>query len=120
MSDGIRQQWLHGFLDFCLLNLLINGREYGRGLAARLADAGFGEVPGGTLYPALLRLEKQGFIHAVRVPSSLGPVRKYYELTAHGHEEVLRQRSEWQSFRSSVETVVSGTKVTNADLEEML
>jgi len=44
-------------------------------------EAGFGEVPGGTLYPALLRLEKQGFIGSSRVPSALGPVRKYYELT---------------------------------------
>ncbi|MCI1746904.1 MAG: PadR family transcriptional regulator [Acidipropionibacterium sp.] len=108
MSDTIRQQWLHGFLDFCLLNLLAGGREYGRGLAARLDDAGLGEVPGGTLYPALLRLEKQGLIGSVRVPSSVGPARKYYQLTGRGRAELRGQRADWEVFRDAVGAVVSG------------
>ena len=91
MFDGFRQQWIHGFLDLCLLGILARGREYGRGLAAGLAEAGFGEIPGGTLYPALLRLEKQGFVQVSRVPSTLGPVRKYYELTPLGAEEASRR-----------------------------
>ena len=49
MFDGFRQQWIHGFLDLCLLGILAGGSEYGRGLAAGLAEAGFGEIPGGTL-----------------------------------------------------------------------
>ena len=44
----MRQQWLHGFLDVCLPSLLADRRDYGRGPAERLAEAGFGEVPGGT------------------------------------------------------------------------
>ena len=107
MFDGFRQQWIHGFLDFCLLGMLARGREYGRGLAAGLAEAGFGEIPGGTLYPALLRLEKQGFVRVTRVSSTLGPVRKYYELTPLGAEEASRRRAEWRSFRDAVERVVS-------------
>ena len=106
MFDGSRQQWIHGFLDLCLLGILARGREYGRGLAAGLAEAGFGEIPGGTLYPALLRLEKQGFVRVTRVPSTLGPVRKYYELMPLGAEEASRRRGEWRSFRDAVERVV--------------
>lgn len=107
MFDGFREQWIRGFLDLCLLGILARGSEYGRGLAAGLAEAGFGEIPGGTLYPALLRLEGRGFVRATRVPSTLGPVRKYYELTPLGAKEASRRRGERQSFRDAVERVVS-------------
>ena len=59
-------------------------------------------------YPVLLRLEGRGFVRATRVSSTLGPVRKYYELTPLGVEEALRRRDEWRSFRDAVERVVSG------------
>lgn len=117
MVDGFRQQWVHGFLDLCLLGILSRGREYGRSLAAGLSEAGFGEVPGGTLYPALLRLEKQGLVRSIRVPSTLGPTRKYYELTFLGEEEMSRRRDEWQVFRDAVERIISGTAV-NAEHRE--
>ena len=55
-------QWLHGFLDLCLLSLLHEGPDYGFALAQRLTSAGLGEIPGGTLYPALVRLEQQGLV----------------------------------------------------------
>jgi len=41
------------------------------------------------------------------VSSTLGPVRKYYELTPLGAKEASRRRGEWQSFRDAVERVVS-------------
>ena len=117
MMDGFRQQWVHGFLDLCLLRILGRGREYGRGIAAGLAEAGFGEVPGGTLYPALLRLEKQGFIGSSRVPSALGPVRKYYELTRLGREETARRQAEWHSFRDAVNRIIVGLEAKEAERE---
>ncbi|MGL4744859.1 MAG: PadR family transcriptional regulator, partial [Dermatophilaceae bacterium] len=55
-------QLLHGVLELSLLALLIAEEDYGYGLAQRLAIMGFGEVPGGTLYPALLRLGRDGLV----------------------------------------------------------
>jgi len=108
VDASTRQHWLHGFLDLCLLALLAERRDYGRGLAERLADAGFDDVPGGTLYPALLRLEKQGFVRTEREPSVTGPPRKYYELTDLGHAAMRERRDAWQQFRAAMSTVVEG------------
>lgn len=102
----MRQHWLHGFLDVCLLYLLAHGRDYGRGLAERLAEAGFDEVPGGTLYPALLRLEKQALVRTEREASASGPPRKYYELTDLGYATMRERQEAWQQFRAAMSTVV--------------
>ena len=113
--EQMRQQWLHGFLDLCLLALLSERRDYGRGLAERLADAGFDEVPGGTLYPSLLRLEKQGFVRTEWEPSATGPRRKYYELTSEGRSAVVDRTRAWVSFRAALDTVTDVRTVTNGE-----
>ena len=105
------QQWLHGFLDFCLLGLIDAQRDYGRGLAERLARSGFGEIPGGTLYPALVRMERQGLIAASKEPSAAGPPRKYYETTAKGREAFHELVETWEQFKAAVEATVDGKAI---------
>lgn len=105
MSVNLRQQWLHGFLDVCLLCLLAERRDYGLGLIQRLVAAGFDEIPGGTLYPSLLRLEKQGLVRTEWVASSTGPRRKYYELTDAGRTTVHDRVGAWYDFRSAVDSL---------------
>ena len=105
------QQWLHGFLDFCLLGLIDAQRDYGRGLAERLARSGFGEIPGGTLYPALVRMERQGLIAASKEPSVAGPPRKYYETTAKGREAFRELVETWEQFKAAVEASVDGEAI---------
>ncbi|MGC4943545.1 PadR family transcriptional regulator [Kribbella sp. DT2] len=105
MTATLRQQWLHGFLDVCLLCLLAEDRDYGLGLTQRLVDAGFDEIPGGTLYPSLLRLEKQGLVQTDWVKSTTGPRRKYYELTPAGRVAVAERIASWREFRGSIDSV---------------
>lgn len=100
-------RWLHGFLDLCLLGLLASGRDYGYGLSQRLADAGFGEVAGGTLYPALLRLERGGLVEASWETSDSGPRRKYFELTAAGRDVRAQQFQDWLRFRAGIDSTVA-------------
>jgi PadR family transcriptional regulator PadR len=102
-----RQPWLYGFLDMCLLSLLAEHRDYGRSLMERLQRAGFDPIPGGTLYPALLRLEKQGMVTASHEASAVGPVRKYYEITEAGRARVNTQREQWAAFRASMDDVLA-------------
>ena len=109
--DVKTQQWLHGFLDFCLLGLIDAQRDYGRGLAERLARSGFGEIPGGTLYPALVRMERQGLIAASKEPSAAGPPRKYYETTAKGREAFRELVETWEQFKAAVEATVDGKAI---------
>lgn len=99
------QQWLHGFLDLCLLCLLEDGRDYGLGLAQRLEAAGLGAVPGGTIYPALLRLESQGYVVVEWQASTAGPRRKYFSLTEAGRGRAAELRSRWSAFRDGLDLV---------------
>ena len=64
--DSSAARLLRGFLEPCLLSLLAEHADYGLSLAQRLAAAGLDEVPGGTLYPALMRLEKRGLVQRWR------------------------------------------------------
>ena len=81
MSDST-SRLLRGFLEPCLLALLAPSPDYGLSLMRRLSAAGLEEVPGGSLYPALTRLERRGLVSTSTRPSASGPARKYYELTA--------------------------------------
>jgi PadR family transcriptional regulator, regulatory protein PadR len=103
----VRQQWLHGFLELCLLCLLADRRDYGLGLSQRLAAAGFADIPGGTLYPSLLRLEKLGLVHTEREPSPSGPARKYYDLTPLGRTMAEQGRQDWRDFRQAVDVIAT-------------
>lgn len=107
MATQFRQQWLHGFLDLCLLCLLAERRDYGLGLTERLSAAGFDDIPGGTLYPSLLRLEKQGLVRTDWEPSTSGPQRKYYELTDQGRAAAGERARGWARFRAAMDSVTA-------------
>lgn len=94
--------WLRGVLDLCLLALLEDGEAYGYELARRLESRGFGTVPGGSLYPALLRREKLGHLKAEWRAGEGGPGRKFYVLTAEGRAALERERGAWQAFAANV------------------
>jgi PadR family transcriptional regulator PadR len=99
--------WLHGFLDLCLLAMLQERPDYGYGLSQRLAAAGVADVPGGTLYPALLRLEQQGLAEPSWQPSESGPRRKYYAVNPAGRALLATRTGEWQRFRDGIDALVT-------------
>lgn len=101
-EDELPSGWLRGVLDPCLLGLLRDGEAYGYELAGRLEQAGLGRIPGGSLYPALIRLEKQGRIQADWRAGDGGPGRKYYSLTPQGTEAVTDLAQAWERFATSV------------------
>jgi PadR family transcriptional regulator PadR len=94
--------WLRGVLDLCLLALLQEGEAYGYELARRLEALGFGTVPGGSLYPALLRREKLGHLRAEWRAGDGGPGRKFYVLTPTGEQALAREREAWHVFAGRV------------------
>jgi PadR family transcriptional regulator PadR len=112
MPPRAGQPWMYGFLDLCLLSLLAERRDYGLGLAQRLAEAGLGEVPGGTLYPALLRLESQGYVRATSETSPSGPPRRYFALTRAGDDAGAELRRRWSGFRAGIDAVTGADRRT--------
>ena len=107
MSDSTARL-LRGFLEPCLLALLEGGADYGLSLARRLSAAGLREIPGGSLYPALTRLERRGLVTTAIRPSTSGPARKYYELTDAGRAELAARREEWRALRTAFSAVLEG------------
>ena len=75
-------------LEGCILGILSQKETYGYDISSQLAAYGFGTIPEGTIYPLLLRLEKNGLVSAAFRPSELGPKRKYYSLTPAGEAEL--------------------------------
>lgn len=84
----IPSQMLKGTLEGCILAIISRKETYGYEISQQLEHFGFGKIAEGTIYPLLLRLEKNGLISAEFRSSELGPKRKYYKLTEAGKAEM--------------------------------
>lgn len=99
-------QMLKGILDGCLLAIINKGETYGYEMIEKLELYGFRMVSEGSIYPVLLRLQKEGFVKSVMKESPSGPKRKYYTLTPDGEKEYLEFKKRWESLSVSVNKLV--------------
>lgn len=112
MATDRRASWLKGVLDLLVLRCLTEGESYGYEIARTLADAGLGQIRGGTLYPVLNRLEEAGLLEAEYRATERGPGRRYYRLTAAGRHGLAEQGEAWLAFHRTVRTMLAGEDVT--------
>lgn len=101
--------WLHGTLDTLILRTLVRGARHGYAIA-RWIEAQSGEairVEEGSLYPALYRMEKKGWLAAEWGRSELGRRAKFYRLTAAGRARLERDTAEWARFADGVSRILS-------------
>ena len=95
---------LQGTLDLLILKTLAREPMHGWGVAKRI-QALSGEVLAvqqGSLYPALHRLENQGWINAEWKSSEHGRDAKVYELTREGRRQLTRELESWNRLSSAV------------------
>jgi PadR family transcriptional regulator, regulatory protein PadR len=93
-----RIELLQGTLDMLILTTLQWGARHGHGISQQIR-AGSGEllqVETGSLYPALHRLEKQGWLASEWKVSDKNQRAKYYRLTSAGKKQLLREESKWK------------------------
>ncbi len=100
-------QMLKGVLSLLLLQLCTGQEDYGYSLVVRLQEQGFADLAEGTVYPALSRLESQGFLASRLVRSASGPARKYYRPTVAGEHELERARTDWLRLVAAVTAVTT-------------
>lgn len=93
---SVRSQLLKGVLDGCVLAIIEQEAIYGYELSKKLQDSGLHDVSEGTIYPILLRLQKNRYIYGEMRPSRSGPNRKYYYLTSEGKEALGTIIDEWE------------------------
>ena len=88
-------QLLKGIMEGVILKIISMEETYGYEIYQKLKEHGFTDFSEGSLYPLLLRLEKNNYIKSIKKQSPLGPDRKYYSLTDEG-EKILKEFSdEW-------------------------
>lgn len=97
-----------GEFGLLLLALLARREMYGYELVAQLRTSTEGaiDLPEGTVYPALRRLEREGLISGRWVETGSAPRRRYYTLTPTGQTALATGRHEWQRFRTAADTVL--------------
>ncbi|MFF5174334.1 PadR family transcriptional regulator [Micromonospora sp. NPDC000089] len=99
----MKAQALHGHLDALLLAVLERGALHGYAIieALRARSHGSLDLPTGTIYPALRRLERAG--HVASTWSTVnGRERRTYELTDAGRRALAGERAGWQDFSATV------------------
>ncbi len=98
-----------GSIQLALLAVLSRQRMYGFQIIRELRDLsdGFYDLKEGTLYPALRRLEKRGFLEGEWVPREEGGApRKYYALTPKGRRALKEAVAVWEQMRGSFDTIL--------------
>lgn len=111
MTNRYEQQMKKGVLDMLIMKLLAEQEKYGYQLIQELKQKG-GErltLKEGTLYPALYRLEEEGWIQSRwSEASDKEPAKKYYGLTAEGKQALQEIFSIWKEFSCNVEQIMDG------------
>jgi transcriptional regulator len=95
---------LQGTLDLLILKTIAREPLHGWGVAKQI-QALSGDVLSvgqGSLYPALHRLEQQGWIRAEWKDSDLGRSAKFYELTREGRKQLQKELASWNRLSSAV------------------
>ncbi len=95
---------LQGTLDLLILKTLAREPLHGWGIAKRIQELSGDilSVQQGSLYPALHRLEQQGWITAEWRDSDAGRNAKFYELTREGKQQLSRELESWNRLSSGV------------------
>jgi DNA-binding PadR family transcriptional regulator len=98
---------LKGHLDLLLLAVLVDGPAHGYALieALRQRSGGTFDLPEGTVYPALHRLERQGLLGSTWSEDAARR-KRVYQLTIAGREALAARRDEWKKFSGAIDVTV--------------
>jgi transcriptional regulator len=107
--DDRRLELLQGTLDMLILRTLQWGPRHGHGIgqAIRIQSDDVLKVETGSLYPALHRLVKRGWLKAEWGTSEANQRARYYQLTAAGKAQLLRERDKWEQLVRAIGLVMN-------------
>ena len=112
-----RLDLLQGTLDMLILRTLQWGPQHGHGIgqAIRARSEELLKVETGSLYPALHRLVKHGWLKAEWGVSEDNQRAKYYRLTAAGRAQLLREQSRWSQLVEAIGRVMNPAPASNKE-----
>ena len=97
---------LKGMLDGSLLALISKGETYGYEITEKLQQHHFPIVSEGSIYPVLMRLQKNNLVTTVMRKSPSGPKRKYYLITPEGEAELIQFKAQWEELSHGVASIL--------------
>jgi PadR family transcriptional regulator, regulatory protein PadR len=116
---GMQFDLLQGTLDMLILRTLAGDPMHGWGIAQRiqLMSGDVLRVNQGSLYPALYRLERQGFIDAEWGSSENNRRAKYYKLTRLGRKRLADETTQWERLSAAIAQVMMPSRDNGGDGE---
>lgn len=111
MARNTRTDLLQGTLDMLILRTLALGPQHGWGISQRIQQVSQDvlQVNQGSLYPALHRLELQGWIASDWGVSDSNRQAKFYRLTRTGQKQLRAETAQWERITAAVARVMSMT-----------
>ena len=103
-----RSDLLQGTLDMLILKIVALGPVHGYGISLRIRQISREvlNVQQGSLYPALHRLEKRGWLKAEWGESDNGRQAKFYKLSAKGRKQLSEEESNWNRLAEAVSLIL--------------
>lgn len=111
------QQLLKGLIDPIILSIINRLPMYGYQIVKELErrTEGYLKLKGGTIYPSLLRLEKNGLVSSKWKQITQNRGRRYYEITEKGRQFLAGRSIEWQDFCAVISKLMPGAKWLTSD-----
>jgi PadR family transcriptional regulator, regulatory protein PadR len=108
-SDDERLELLQGTLDMLILRTLKRGPQHGHGIgqAIRAQSDDLLNVEAGSLYPALHRLVKRGWLKTEWGVSEANQRARYYQLTAAGKKQLIREQDRWSRLVDAIGRIMN-------------
>jgi PadR family transcriptional regulator, regulatory protein PadR len=108
MAMPLKSELPQGTLDLLILKIVAIGPIHGYAIAQRLEQMSRGvvQVPEGSLYPALHRLENRGFLAADWKETHTGREAKFYGLTRKGRKQLEAETADWQRLIEAVGVIL--------------
>jgi transcriptional regulator len=102
--DTERVALLQGTLDLLILRTLVFGSQHGQGIARAIEQQSADTllVDHGSLYPALQRLERHGWIAAEWGVSDNNRRARFYALTPRGRKQLVVERTQWRRLAAAI------------------
>jgi len=99
---------VQGTLDLLVLKTLSLERKHGWAIAKRIQQVSQEalQIQQGSLYPALHRLEQQGWIESEWRPTEAGRMAKFYSLTSAGRRQLQKELASWTRLSAAINLVV--------------
>lgn len=104
-----------GILEGCVMEIINREQTYGYEITRQLRALGFTEISEGTVYTILIRLDRDGLVDTVKLPSEKGPSRRVFSLNADGQKELKSFWIKWDFLSKKIQELKESSTCANGE-----